>query len=75
MIGGQHVSIGQRTADAEKNTGDRQKSDGQHKRLTDTLQKTEEVFFHKKSFRDGGSGNSVFSLIQGNRQNFLPTCL
>ena len=43
--------------------------------LADTLQKTEEVFFHKKSFRDGGSGNSVFSLIQGNRQNFLPTCL
>ena len=59
VIGGQHVCIGQRTADAEKNTGDRQKSDGQHKRLTDTLQKTEEVFFHKKSFRDGGIEHSA----------------
>lgn len=59
MIGGQHVCIGQRTADAEKNTGDRQKSDGQHKRLTDTLQKAEDVFFHKKSFRDGGIEHSV----------------
>ena len=54
----------------EKDTGNKEDhgNDEQDNRWGDFV-------FHKKSFRDGGSGNSVFSLIQGNRQNFLPTCI
>ena len=45
-VGLEHGLVGERAADAEKQAGDRQNGDRQHKRAADTLQYAEELILH-----------------------------
>ena len=65
-VGLEHGFVGERAADAEKQAGDRQNGDRQHKRTADALQYAENLIFHLVS-----SSFSVTPMVWASRCRWM----